>query len=415
MRVFVGGTYKDIHGFRQVAYDVLRKHAPVETMEDFPTSEMPVRDLCLDRVKKCTHYLLIIGRRYGWIPEGETKSITELEYECAVQLGLPRKIYIYEPYGSNASVLALDDQAKLDTFKERVRMETPRSFEDEGGLPWLLEVTMRDWFGGDTAATPQQSPVMHTEQLVVNAQSVQVTASAIMVSDLIQGVEQAKGTVTRLIEYFPVDAQPKLMKAMDEVSKELLRENPDVLKSYLHHYRFPFTFDNLEVDGVEQLIELLTVLKSEFENINLVHQDTSANLCLDEQQGKWALLVHAVQRHTAMPEVVLELVRRMLKTSQGQRALRRGEPLLPNSLILDNFSRHKKVNLCGNCQNQFTFKDILKDYTRGEEISYFLGVENNDFETLDETKVFCGNCLRDLHNEVSTYEELRQQVRRIAT
>src|SRR5262249_41567668 len=41
--------------------------------------------------------VLIVAWRYGFIPDGETKSITHLEYEEAKRLGLPVYVYLADP------------------------------------------------------------------------------------------------------------------------------------------------------------------------------------------------------------------------------------------------------------------------------------------------------------------------------
>lgn len=146
IHVFIGGTYKDIKDFRQAAHDSLRRRATVETMKDFPTAEKAPPELCRQRLERCTHYLLIIGLRYGWIPPGYDLSITELEYGWAKTLGLPMKIYIYEPC-NNCEITDHENKDKLEQFKARVRLEhSPRNFKDLADLKYLLELTLRDWF-----------------------------------------------------------------------------------------------------------------------------------------------------------------------------------------------------------------------------------------------------------------------------
>lgn len=153
IHVFVGGTYKDLIDFRQGAYDSLRRRATVETMEDFPNSEKAPPELCRQRLEKCSHYLLIIGQRYGWIPPGCDKSITELEYGWVKTLKLPMKIYIYEP--GDTSAIINDNKDKLDTFKARVRNNnSPRDFKDLADLKCILELTLRDWFEDDGPYEP---------------------------------------------------------------------------------------------------------------------------------------------------------------------------------------------------------------------------------------------------------------------
>lgn len=38
-------------------------------------------------------YVLVLGHRYGTVPDGETRSITEMEYDRAVELDKPRIVF----------------------------------------------------------------------------------------------------------------------------------------------------------------------------------------------------------------------------------------------------------------------------------------------------------------------------------
>ncbi|PEB61977.1 hypothetical protein COM86_21700 [Priestia megaterium] len=230
-----------------------------------------------------------------------------------------------------------------------------------------------------------------------------------------QKLERIKETVVSLIEDFPVDTQLKLHQSLNEVVGEISSSNPAILTNYLHHYRFPFTFSHNNEVGLEQLIEILTLIRCEFSNVEIFNDDPTANLCMDEQLDLFALVVYAVRRHTKMPQIILELTRRIQRTPTGKKAIRRGEQLLPYPLILDNCSGHKKVNLCNNCQSEFLFENILKDFCAGEEDGYFTGVEQNNFGLLHNTKVICADCLRNLNNEITNLNDLLERIREMTT
>lgn len=52
--------------------------------------------LCLSDVAACDLYIGIFAWRYGYIPPGEDRSITELEYRHAVKLGKPKLIFLLD-------------------------------------------------------------------------------------------------------------------------------------------------------------------------------------------------------------------------------------------------------------------------------------------------------------------------------
>lgn len=158
-QVFVGGTYLDNVEFRQAAYAALRRRALVTTMEDFTNSELTPPETCKQRLEECTHYLLIIGERYGWEPPGYGGlSITELEYQWARKMDLPTKIYIYKPDGESKFIC--DNPESLQAFKEQVSINTVREFINLTDLKHLLELTLRDWFDDKDPdpATPLAKP-----------------------------------------------------------------------------------------------------------------------------------------------------------------------------------------------------------------------------------------------------------------
>jgi hypothetical protein len=52
-------------------------------MEIFPASTRPTVEECLRFAKEADILVGIIAWRYGWQPDGEEKSITEMEYDAA--------------------------------------------------------------------------------------------------------------------------------------------------------------------------------------------------------------------------------------------------------------------------------------------------------------------------------------------
>ncbi len=53
-------------------------------------------DVCLRNVRKSGYFVLILGWRYGYIPEGSEKSIVELEYEAAVEHDITRFCFLID-------------------------------------------------------------------------------------------------------------------------------------------------------------------------------------------------------------------------------------------------------------------------------------------------------------------------------
>ena len=98
-RIYISSTYSDLKEYRENVYQTLRRmqHDAV-AMEDYvATGQHPPLDKCLADVAKSDLYVGIFAWRYGYIPdEGnpQQKSITELEYRQAQQLGKPCFIFL---------------------------------------------------------------------------------------------------------------------------------------------------------------------------------------------------------------------------------------------------------------------------------------------------------------------------------
>ncbi|MEK4512823.1 ABC-three component system protein [Paenibacillus sp. FSL K6-2524] len=222
--------------------------------------------------------------------------------------------------------------------------------------------------------------------------------------------DSEKEIVIRLIEDFPPETHPILIESLVQSIDSIIETEPEKLRTFFQRYRHPFS--SLSADsGIEQLLELITILRCGFKELCFVHNDLNANLSLDEHEDIFAYLIFSTKRHAKMPELVLDLFRERVSTPSGRRELRRGEALFPFPLILDNCSKNKKTNLCRRCQNEFSFEDILIDFTKVNEQGYFQGLEENNYKSLNETKVLCGDCIRTLYNHVTNVEELEFHVR----
>jgi tetratricopeptide (TPR) repeat protein len=94
-KIYVSSTYSDLVEHRQQVYDILRKmRYDVMAMEDYVATDRRPLDKCLADVASCDLYIGIFSWRYGYIPPGWERSITELEYRQAGQSGLERLIFL---------------------------------------------------------------------------------------------------------------------------------------------------------------------------------------------------------------------------------------------------------------------------------------------------------------------------------
>src|SRR5690348_1373262 len=95
-KVFVSSTYADLAQYREaVRAGIQQLGARDVSMENFGAREERPKDECIRLVRdECDFFLGIYAHRYGFIPEGESVSITEAEYDAATNLRRPRLIYL---------------------------------------------------------------------------------------------------------------------------------------------------------------------------------------------------------------------------------------------------------------------------------------------------------------------------------
>jgi hypothetical protein len=89
-RVYLSSSYRDLKRERATVAAALRaKGHDVTAMEGYPFSaECPV-ERCRSDVREADVLVGLFARRYGYVPPGESISITEIEYRSAVDAGTP--------------------------------------------------------------------------------------------------------------------------------------------------------------------------------------------------------------------------------------------------------------------------------------------------------------------------------------
>lgn len=108
-KAFLSSTYEDLRDHRARAIADLRRSGwLVDPMEDWTADPREPKEFSQERIKGCDVLILLVARRRGHRPDGEDRSITELEYWAARELGI------------EVLVFALADDADWrDEFDER--------------------------------------------------------------------------------------------------------------------------------------------------------------------------------------------------------------------------------------------------------------------------------------------------------
>ena len=83
-KMYISATFKDLEEHRAAVALALRKMGYlVRCMEEYTATDERTDVHCKEDVATCDFYVGILAQRYGWIPPGEQRSITESEYRQA--------------------------------------------------------------------------------------------------------------------------------------------------------------------------------------------------------------------------------------------------------------------------------------------------------------------------------------------
>ena len=94
-RIYVSSTHSDLVDARERVYRALRQmRHDVIAMEDYVATDQRPLDKCLADVAECDIYVGVFAWRYGYIPEKQDKSITELEFRQAVRTQKPCLLFL---------------------------------------------------------------------------------------------------------------------------------------------------------------------------------------------------------------------------------------------------------------------------------------------------------------------------------
>jgi hypothetical protein len=99
-------------------------------MEEFGARDGPAVPVSLREIDGCRLFVGVYARRYGYVPPGSEKSVTELEYDEAERTGLPRLVFVVAPeYGGYPLIEANRDDTdgsqaiRLRRFLDRVAVD----------------------------------------------------------------------------------------------------------------------------------------------------------------------------------------------------------------------------------------------------------------------------------------------------
>jgi HEAT repeat protein len=146
-KIYVSSTFKDLEECRENVRRVLRqmKHEDV-AMEYYVAEDRRPVDKCLEDVAACDLYIGIFAWRYGYIPPGYDKSITELEYRKAVETNKKCHIFLLNEDVPWLRKFIDKNAQKIDDLREELSENyTVSFFKTPEELGSLVSTSVHNW------------------------------------------------------------------------------------------------------------------------------------------------------------------------------------------------------------------------------------------------------------------------------
>ena len=131
LTAMISSTARDLPEHRsQVMNACLERGVFPIMMERLPASDADAIAVSLAMVDRADIYLGIIAWRYGYVPEGHDISITEMEYNRAVERGIPRLLFLmHDDHPIRAADVETGENAvKLAALRARIGTERVVAF-----------------------------------------------------------------------------------------------------------------------------------------------------------------------------------------------------------------------------------------------------------------------------------------------
>jgi tetratricopeptide (TPR) repeat protein len=123
----ISSTVRDLPEHREKVMHACLRLGRVhpDMMEHLSAEDANAAEISLRMVEDANLYLGVFGFRYGYVPPGSDISVTEMEYNRAVERGIPRLIFlIHDDHPvKQADVETGDGATKLKVFKERLKTD----------------------------------------------------------------------------------------------------------------------------------------------------------------------------------------------------------------------------------------------------------------------------------------------------
>ncbi len=145
-KIFISSTIQDMPSERKAALKAVEKVGGFPVMSEHTMEAQSTDSLtaCLNKLRESDIYVLIMGGRYGWQPEGK-ESITELEYQTARNYNFPILV-INTTYKKEQLQKAFEDKVEANYFRKTVQDAYELETELEKALKVEIDKKQNEYF-----------------------------------------------------------------------------------------------------------------------------------------------------------------------------------------------------------------------------------------------------------------------------
>ncbi|MBG0817578.1 DUF4062 domain-containing protein [Planomonospora sp. ID82291] len=156
-KVYVSSTFQDLAECRERVRVTLRQMGHTDVaMEYYVAENVRPLDRCLADVAACDLYICIVALRYGFVPEGRDRSITELEFLRAQELGKPILAFVLKEGATwDTGQIEFSAHSRVQSLRERLRADfLTAEFTDANDLSAELAAAVHRWGREQEEARP---------------------------------------------------------------------------------------------------------------------------------------------------------------------------------------------------------------------------------------------------------------------
>ncbi len=123
---FICSTFIDLKNYREEVIKIIKsKSGQINAQEFFGARDQKPIKTCIEEVEKSQIFIMLVAFRYGNIESDSQKSFSELEFEKAKELGIPKFIYFLEdeyPFPPKFVDTGLGAE-KVNALKDKLRKD----------------------------------------------------------------------------------------------------------------------------------------------------------------------------------------------------------------------------------------------------------------------------------------------------